>query len=160
MIDLATGEIINRQSVFVRSAYNYDTDAVSRETGLVCEEETRTQQQFAEECDINTIVRRFGLTGELPQDVKVPLEGDYIDAVTDYQSALNMVIKADDSFMEMPADVRARFNNDPQRLMEFVQDGRNAQEARKMGLLVPEKGPEMPVLVKVMPEAPLKGGVT
>ena len=41
---------------FVRSPFNYDAMAVSNETGLSCPEDTLTQQNFAEECDINRIV--------------------------------------------------------------------------------------------------------
>ena len=51
---------------FVRSPYNYDMSAVSDETGLCCEDESLAIQSAKEDADINTIVRRFGLTGELP----------------------------------------------------------------------------------------------
>ena len=40
---------------FLRTPYNYDTVAASNESGLGCEDPTLTQQQFAEESDINTI---------------------------------------------------------------------------------------------------------
>lgn len=144
---------------FLRTPYNYDMDAVSRETGLVCDDPTRTQQQFAEESDINTIVRRFGLTGELPSQVRVPMEGDFVDVV-DYQSALNAVIAADDAFMELPAAVRARFDNDPQKLMEFVADSKNLDEARKLGIANAAPVLPEPLAVRVVPEptpAPAKG---
>lgn len=121
---------------FVRSQYNYDVDAVSRETALSCLEPTLTKQAFAEECDINTIVRNFGLTGELPGNFKEPQYGDF-SGIFDYQSALNAVIAADESFMMLPADIRARFHHSPQALLEFVSREENRDEAIKLGLVIP-----------------------
>lgn len=127
--------------MFIRSPYNYDADAVSRETGLVCDpDEAVVQQSFAEECDINTIVRRFGLTGELPSNVAMPQSGDFT-GVTDFQSAMNVVRAAQEAFMELPGDVRYRFANDPQRVLDFLADGANRDEAIKLGLVV--KPPEV-----------------
>lgn len=117
----------------VRAAYD-EFDSFSVETGLECKDESLAQQHFKEECDINEIARRFGLTGEMPQNVKVPVSGDFT-GVVDFQTALNAVREAQDGFMSMPAEVRARFANDPQRLMEFLADDRNRDEAVKLGLV-------------------------
>ena len=43
-------------------------------------------QSQRDEADINTIVRRFGLSGELPQGVRAPTYGDFEDIV-DFQAA-------------------------------------------------------------------------
>lgn len=149
MIDRVTGEVIGP---FLRSAYNYDTNEVSDATALHCLDETRTQQQFKEETDINTIVERFGLTGELPSDVVVPMTGDFTEVVSDYQSALNLVREAEAAFMELPAKVRDRFANDPQRLQEFVENADNREEAAKLGLLVPPPVVQEPLAVRVVPD--------
>jgi len=132
----------------LRAADSYDTDAASLASATVNNEPSLVKQEFAEESDINFIVRQFGLTGQLPTSVAVPLEGDFTE-VLDYQSALNAVIAADASFMQMPADVRTRFNNDPAKFLDFVHDPNNRDEARKLGLLVPEKAPPSPVEVIV-----------
>lgn len=121
---------------FFRSPFNYDTDLVSEETGLKCEDETLAQQQFAEEVDINTILRRFGLTGELPTGVRMPTYGDFTE-VHDFHSAVNAIAIAHEAFDAMPADVRARFNNDPGAFMEFVNKDSNRDEAVRLGLVVP-----------------------
>lgn len=150
MVDPQTGEIVGEERPapfqyglpFVRTPYNYDRMRASDESGLYCPEPTRTQQQFKEETDINTIVERFGITGELPSNLAVPQSGDFVDAVTDYQSAMNLVILAQRSFQELPAKVRARFGNDPAQLVEFVSDEANRDEARALGLLVPENKPQ------------------
>lgn len=124
------------RKMFLRTPYNYDVDAVSDETGLKCEDVSLTKQSFRDECDINTIVRNFGLTGELPDNVRVPQYGDFT-GISDYQSAMNAVIAADAAFMELPAELRARFHNDPQALLEFVSNDNNYDEAVKLGLVVP-----------------------
>lgn len=120
---------------FVRSPYNYDVDEASNASGLKCEDKSRTQQHFKEECDINTIVERFGLTGEVPSGVAVPMQGDFTE-VYDFQSAMDVVIGARQAFEQMPANVRKRFGNDPALFMEFVHDPENVEEAKKLGLLV------------------------
>lgn len=124
--------------MFLRTAYNYDPDTVSRETGLECSDPSLAQQQFKDECDINVLLTRFAITGQLPSGVRAPQYGDF-SAVTDYHSALNAVIEADRSFMEMPADIRSRFNNDPGAFVEFCSDPGNHDEAVKLGLVLPTR---------------------
>jgi len=136
--------------MFVRSGFNYDRDAVSVASGLVCEDDSRTIQSAKDESDINTIVRKFGLTGELPNDLKMPQSGDFTD-VPDFHTAMNLVRTAQEQFLRVPAEIRARFSNDPARLMAFVEDDANRDEARKLGFLAdPVKAPE-PMRVQVVP---------
>lgn len=125
---------------FVRSANNYDTMLVSNKTGLKCEDVSLAKQSFAEEADINTIVKRFGLTGQLPSDVRMPVSGDFTE-ITDFHQAMNAVRQAEESFMEMPAHVRARFNNDPGLFVDFCMDDNNREEAVKLGLVPPKAVP-------------------
>lgn len=142
--------------VFVRSMYNYDVDAASDASGLLCEDASLTHQSFAEECDINTIIRRFGLSGELPEGNVAPTYQTF-DGVFDFQSAMNAVAVARESFDLMPAEVRARFHNDPQQFVVFCSDEANRDEAMKLKLVLPKavEAPPAPLLVKVVPdEAP------
>jgi phage internal scaffolding protein len=76
------------------------------------------QQQFREECDINTIMERFGRTGELVAPIRMPQYGDF-DGVNDYHSAMNAIVEAQSAFDSLPAKVRARFSNDPAEFLEF-----------------------------------------
>lgn len=147
---------------FVRSAYNYDMNAASDESGLRCEDESLAKQSFGNEVDINTIVDRFGLSGELPIGIRMPSYGDFT-GIADFHSAVNAVALAHESFDAMPAKVRARFKNDPAEFLEFVADANNIVEARKLGL-VPEAeivqagalvAPVAPVVPAVPAVAPL-----
>lgn len=122
------------KKIFLRTAYNYDTDAASNESGLACEEPSLAQQHFKEECDINTILQKFNITGLLPETPLSPRYGDFT-GIVDYHSALNAVIAAEDGFMTLPADLRARFLNDPENLINFLNDSSNKEEAIKLGLI-------------------------
>jgi len=134
--------------LFLRTDNNYDMDEVSRETACVPDVdpdngevlESMTQQQFATEVDINEIVRRFGLTGQLPENYREPLVGDF-DGIVDYHTALNAVIAAEENFMLVPATVREEFGNDPQKLLQFVSNKDNRDKAIELGLIArpPEK---------------------
>lgn len=146
------GEIINELTApFIRTAFNYDKNAASLQSGLHCTDETRTQQQFGEECDINTIVRRFGLTGQLPENLNVPITGDFTDIV-DYHTAINHVMEADKAFMQMPASIRERFQNNAGKFVDFVSDPGNIQQCREWGLARPETTLGGPIEVRVIPD--------
>ncbi len=119
---------------FLRTPYNYDRDLASDESGLSCTDESLAIQSAEEEANINTIVRRFGLTGQLPDQVAIPRSGDFTN-IPDFHTAMNLIRKTQEGFLQVPAEVRARFNNDPQQFMEFFEDEGNREEAMKMGLL-------------------------
>lgn len=138
---------------FLRAPFNYDRDAASTESGLLCEDRSLAQQQFREECDINTIVERFGISGELPSDVRAPQYGDFTEVV-DYHTALNVVRASQEAFDALPARVRARFHNDPSEMLEFVDDEGNRPEAERLGLVDKHPPPIDPAEPAGVPSAP------
>lgn len=125
----------------VRKAYNEDTDFLSDATALYCETPSKTQQQFRQECDINTIVQRFGITGELPVNGHAPTYDDFT-GVSDYQSAIHAIRDAEAAFLALPGTVREQFGQDPQRFVEFCSDPRNLDELTKLGLANPRERPK------------------
>lgn len=116
-------------------------------------EPTLTKQSFKDDCDINKIVAKYAATGVLNHiNARNPR---YIDCVgvPDYQAALDMINTANEQFDALPAKIRARFGNDPEQLLAFMDDPANAEEAAKLGLIKapekelekePEKAPEVP----------------
>jgi phage internal scaffolding protein len=119
---------------FIRNPYNYDKEEVSNETGLLCQDVSLAQQHMKDECDINVIIERFGVTGELPNSPVSPRYGDFSE-VTDYHSALNQINATMDDFMALPAKLRVRFDHDPVKLLEFLQNDQNRGEAIELGLI-------------------------
>jgi phage internal scaffolding protein len=142
--------MIKKHEMFLRTPYNYDTDAASNESGLACEEPSLAQQHFKEECDINVILQKFNITGLLPQTPLSPRYGDFT-GIGDYHTALNRVIAAQDEFEALPAQIRARFDNDPAKLIEFLEDENNRPEAEDLGL-VEKAAAEVVEAAKVTPE--------
>lgn len=123
----------------------YDADAVSLATGLVFDAPSVTQQSHADDSDINVLVRRFGLTGEMPSPRAIAEYGDF-SQVTDFQTAMQALRASQEAFDALPADLRDRFRNDPARLIEFIGEDANYDEAVRLGL-VPPSAPEAPPVV-------------
>lgn len=106
-------------------------------------EASLTRQEFVQEADLNNIMRKYA--GGLPASSagsRPPMFGDFTQ-LPDYQSALDTVIKAQEAFESLPARIRERFGNDPQKVLDFLADDSNRQEAIYLGLL--EKPVEKPV---------------
>lgn len=127
------------------TGYNYDRADVSRETGFSNPVDadgvampSMTKQSFAEECDINTIVKRFGITGEMPPTA--PPSSVEFNEVFDFQSAMNVIRAGEESFASLDADLRAKFNNSPALFLDFVHNEDNRAQAELWGM-VPRKAP-------------------
>lgn len=116
-----------------RATGNYDPDEASAESGLLCEDASLTIQSQREDADINVLVKRFGVTGELPMSQRVPLNLD-VDEVLDYKICMDYVRAAQSSFLSLPADVRASFDNDAARFVAFAEDRKNLEKLREWGL--------------------------
>lgn len=117
-----------------RDPFAYDRKAASIAARPKMDAPSRTQQQFKLESDINELVRRFGLTGDLPTPIRQPQFGDFSN-VTDYHTAMTQLRAAQEEFNSLPAQLRDRFRNDPGRFVDFVLDPENREELADMGLL-------------------------
>lgn len=106
-------------------------------------EPTLTKQSEKEACDINNIMARFEKTGQLPEYIKEnPQYGDFSD-VGSFMEAQNIVAHAQAQFAALDAHIRQRFDNDPAKMLEFVeqaqQDQKKAEELVNLGLAVPRE---------------------
>lgn len=113
-----------------------------------------TRQEFADECDINTLMARYEKSGVINHIARS--QGNYFDAsdVPDLAAALAIVAHAEDAFMRLPAKSRAEFDNDAIRWTEFAGDPANIGKMREWGLAPPEAVPEPPMRVEVVNPAP------
>lgn len=102
---------------------------------LACDpEEGMTEQHHKQACDINCILRAYDKTGLITHVNKAKaMYGDFTE-VNEYQVALNTVIKAQDAFDDLPADIRKKFDNDPGAFLEFVTNPDNLDEMVELGL--------------------------
>jgi hypothetical protein len=125
------------QPPFVRNPYNYDIEAACEECCVKDFGPSLTQQSQAKDADINEIVRRFGITGQMPANLKLPLDTDFED-IFDYKSAMDAVAEARSTFMKIPPHIRQEFANDPQEFVEFCSNKENIPKLREWGLANPE----------------------
>jgi len=101
------------------------------------------KQSFKEECDINHLMKKYENEGRLPEMRKEnPVYGDFTN-VQSYHDAQNIVIKANQQFKALDANIRKRFANSPAKLLEFVADVNNKAEAIALGI-IPEEKPAEP----------------
>lgn len=146
----------------LRSGGNF---RLSRETyGLDTGPDGPTIQSAKDESDINVMVRRFGITGVI-SGVQMPPPLTEFAETFDFQSSMNVIRRAQESFSSMSAETRAEFNNDPARFVRFCSDKdkkgglKNLERMREMGLAVPEKMADPippPLKVEVVNPVPVK----
>ncbi|WNK12914.1 MAG: internal scaffolding protein [Microvirus sp.] len=111
---------------------NNRTNSIRRRVQIDFGTETKTQQQFAEQADINYIVGKYKVTGEMPEF----RQGTYMDVTDiDYHTAMNTVISAQEKFMALPVKIRNEFENSPLKLIQFLQDRNNLEKAVALGLV-------------------------
>lgn len=105
---------------------------------------SKTQQQFAEQTNINHIMKKYHATGMITH--LNSKKGQYVDLseIKDYQSSLQTVMDAQAAFMTLPSETRKRFNNNPQELLNFLADPKNSDEAISLKLKNPQPIPATP----------------
>lgn len=118
---------------------------------------SKTQQCFADECDINEIVKRPNLgINPFSQPTTTFSFGDFID-VKDFQMSQNIMAKAVSDFERLPSKIRDRFQNDIHKFYEFVSDSKNVEEGIKLGIYEKISTPveKMATEVDTQPDLPV-----
>lgn len=134
-----------------RHQYDDERDALERElTDIIFLDPSLTQQHFAKDADLNTVLKRYGITdGQIPPAAADGrYYGDFSD-VFSFREALDRTRDAVAKFNALPAAIRAEFNNDPVFLHDWVMNPANFDEAVEMGLL------QQKIVTKPLPPAPV-----
>lgn len=105
--------------------------------GFSSEMESKVQEQFADACQTDTIIRKYNMMGVNP--FIAAGQSQYLDTtqIPDFICAQNAQIKVKEYFEGLPSDIRLEFNNDPMQFAEVVSDPRNADYLREIGVLAP-----------------------
>lgn len=82
--------------------------------GLTFHLPSLVQPQFAADCDLSGIVKRFLRTGQLPDTVNRPTIDDALDMPDDFGDLMERTRSVQQRFDLLPLAVRNEFNNDPE----------------------------------------------
>jgi len=122
-----------RREAIVPIRSRYDGSRVR--VGVACTAaEDRAKQSFKNDCDINVLMKRFEKTGVLPDfGNRIPQFADV--SALDFTESANQVARVRGAFSMLDARTRARFENRPELMLEFIADPSNRAEAVKLGLV-------------------------
>lgn len=129
-----------KKTIRFHSAYSQTSPVCAFHT----EGESLTQQQFTDECDIQNILRSHDRNGVITHIHKGnAIYGDFSN-ITDFSDALDQIKDAQDSFMNIPSEIREQFKNDAGEFFKFASNSDNEEKMREMGLLKPLDSVAMP----------------
>lgn len=129
----------------IKAKFKTPYNTSEKDNGISFNTPSLTKQCFKDETDINNIMRKFETTGILPENMRGPGQyGDYSE-LPSYQESLQVVLDAEERFMQLPAKVRKRFRNDPAELIDFCSNPANLDEMYNLGLA--ERPTQEPVKV-------------
>lgn len=99
--------------------------------------ESKVQEQFADACQTDTIIRKYNMMGVNPFIASGGSQ--YLDTteIPSFVVAQNSQVKVREYFEGLPSDIRLEFNNDPAQFAEAVLDPKNADYLREIGVLAP-----------------------
>lgn len=131
----------------------YKTNGADRHTHN--NEPSMTRQEFADECDLNQIMKRYE-----GQDIGAIMRRDTPPVYIDFEGVpdnlmdyLQMQKDAENAFMTLPAVVRKEFDNNPLEFVAFATDPENLDQMRTWGL-APPKAVEAPQAAPTQSAAP------
>lgn len=106
-------------------------------SGFSSEMQSKVQEQFADACQTDTIIRKYNTMGINPFIASGGSE--YLDTteIPSFVVAQNSQVKVREYFEGLPSDIRLEFNNDPVQFVEAVLDPQNADYLREIGVLEP-----------------------
>lgn len=120
--------------------------------------ESKTQQHFADGCNVNNIVAHFIQTGVDPHEDKIAKQQFGFASGQTFEEALRATAEVKSAFEDLPATERQSFDNDAGQWLEAKLTTAPSQEAKTP----PEGSHEPDKLSKpeIKPEAPEKGAET
>lgn len=110
---------------------------------------SKTNQGKAKQVHINTIMERYHKAKSMPSDPRQGLYGDFSN-VGSFHDAMNKIKDAKEDFSRLSSKIRKRFENNPAKLIEFISNKENLEEAYELGLVVRPEKESGPVKVEII----------
>lgn len=83
--------------------------------------------------DINKIVAKAKKTGFMVVNNKQPMYGDFTKG-TDYADVQKRILEVKNGFEGLPAEIRNKFDNSPEKWIDYMSDPNNKEESIELGL--------------------------
>ena len=100
-----------------------------------------TEQHHKDSCDVIKILNQYDRTGLITHvNQSTAQYGDFTE-INEYQESLELVNSATNAFMELPSEIRKKFENDPGLFFEFATNPANKAELVEMGLAYASEEP-------------------
>ena len=106
--------------------------------------DSMTQQQFAEDSEINNIIRSYDRNGVIEHINRGNAIYADFSGITDFSDALEQIREAQDEFQNIPSEIREKFQNDAGQFFKFASNPDNIGELRELGLAEPIRPEAMP----------------
>lgn len=113
------------------TAYNRPPRVVSGAGG-----ESMTQQQFAQECDINYIVKRAQRTGVIPVVSTQEMVFGTLDEDT-FKQRMDKMAEIKSYFEGLPSEIRLHYQNSVNEFIASMATDEGIEEGRKLGIVAP-----------------------
>lgn len=114
-----------------RSRFSRDTSGCY---GSPAGDVSMTDPQYLRDCDINCILKDYKITGKLPEVAKPGVFAD-VSRLGDFAEHMRVVNDGREHFAALPAEIRARFGNDPAAYFDFVVNPENQSECVRLGIM-------------------------
>lgn len=93
-----------------------------------------TEQSHKDTCDINKIIANYDRQGIISHVTKIEAKfGDMTGS--DFKTMSDQIIEAKRMFNGLPSKIREEFENNPAKLLEFMEDPNNRDRAIELGLI-------------------------
>lgn len=99
------------------------------------EDPSLTAQEYGPDTDINNIMAKYKKTGVI-NHLRTK-EASYADMseVSDLLGASIKMQEAKEKFAQLPSEVRKKFADNPQNMIDYLGDPNNLEDAEKLGLV-------------------------
>lgn len=115
-------------------------------------EESRVQEHFQNSTNVNHIMARYQKTGDASILNRVRTEYGTFDQFQDLSQYTSKLARAEEAFSALPQSIQKQFDWQPSKMLEFIDDPRNFDEAVKIGLFKPKEVPKPDPVLETLNE--------
>lgn len=116
-----------------------ENGSIRRRVVTVNDLPSMTDQSYKEATDAKNVVKTFLKTGLVTHINKSASYFADVSDIEDLYESMSKVKAVEKYFMELPAELRKKLDNDPRKLLEVIVDPEKQQLQEELGLEITEK---------------------